>query len=241
MTLRIYGPDEPWPTKKLPSHFRKPLEQAQAAGWSLHHHGAAHLFGTLVCPAGECDPHVHTFKIDGTASGSTFWAMEASKTVTKKCQHGVGTSGSKVKDRQAECERLLAGAEKLLVRVSDGLDRVERSREAIAVLDQLDMQLEAADATVQEALAADQEQAQEEALQAAYDAEGAPEIEDLDRELSAAEDAVAESNDVAAKLRRSRETLARPLFERGSACLDRISELRIRLDGLKSGGEAADR
>jgi hypothetical protein len=112
MTLRIYGPDEPWPTKKLPSHFRKQVEQAQTAGWSLHHHGADHWWGTLVCPAGENDPHVHTFKVDATARGSTFWAQEASKTVTKKCQHGAVVSGSKVKSRQAECERLLDGAER---------------------------------------------------------------------------------------------------------------------------------
>lgn len=217
------------------------MEQAQAAGWTLHHHGAAHQFGTLVCPAGEGDPHRHTFKIDGTASGSTFWAMEASKTVTKKCQHGTVTSGSKVKDRQAECERLLSGAEELLVKVSNGLDQVERYQEAVAVLAQLDMQLEAAEATVQEALAADQEQAQDDALQAAYDADGAPSVEDLDRDLAAAEDAVTESNEVAGKLRRSRETLARPLFERGSACLARITELRVRLDGLASDVEAADR
>lgn len=217
------------------------MEQAQAAGWTLHHHGAAHQFGILVCPAGEGDPHRHTFKIDATASGSTFWAMEASKTATKKCRHGTVTSGSKVKDRQAECERLLSGAEKLLERVSDGLDQVQRYQQAVAVLAQLDMQLEAAEATVQEALAADQEQAQDEALQATYDADGAPSVEDLDRDLDTAADAVTESNEVAGKLRRSREALARPLFERGSACLTRITELRVQLDWLTFKGESADR
>lgn len=237
MTLHIYGPDEAWPTKKLPSHFRKPMEQAQAAGWSLHHHGADHWFGTLVCPAGEGDPHVHTFKVDATARGSEFHAVEASKTVTKKCQHGTLASGSRVKDRQAECERLLGRAERLMGRVVDGLDQIERYHDAVELLGQLDMQLEAAEATVQEALAADQEYEEEDALQAAYDAERAPPVGELDRDLTAAEDAVAESNNVAAKLKLSRETLARPLLQRGAVCLGRISELRARLDELVSGGK----
>jgi hypothetical protein len=236
MTLRIYRPGEPWPTKKLPSHFRKAVEQAQAAGWSLHHHGADHWWGTLVCPAGEDDLHVHTFKVDATARGSTFWAQEASKTVTTKCRHGTVVPGSKVRSRRAECERLLDRAEQLLDKVSDGLDQAERYQAAVAVLDQLDLQLEAAEATVREALAEELAQAEAAALQAVYDTSQVPRVAELAADLGAAESAVGESNSVAAQLGRNRENLARPLVERGSACLERSERLRTRLGGLTSAG-----
>ena len=240
MTLRIYGPEESWPADKLPSHFRKPVEQARGAGWSLHHHGADHWWGTLVCPAGDDDPYVHTFKVDATARGSAFWAQEASKTVTRKCQHGSVATGSKVKSRQAECGRLLDGAERLLDKVADGLDQAERHQAAVVALEQFGLQLEAAELTVGEALAEQLAQAEGDALQAVYDTEQAPSVGALGRDLNVAESAVGTSDDIATQLSRNRVSLARPLLERGAACLERIAKLRSRLTGLSSGIEAAD-
>ncbi|MGX7678282.1 hypothetical protein ACSMXN_05235 [Jatrophihabitans sp. DSM 45814] len=220
MTLQIFGADEAWPTESLPSHFRKPMQQAQAAGWSLHYQGADHWYGTLVCPAGESDPHVHTFKIDKTARGSGFFAAEASKKVTRNCRHGESGDGSKVKDRDAECAQLLDAAERLLDKVETGLDQAEAHQAAGRTLDQIEAQLDAADATV------------EQALSDVYETQDAPSPDDLSDELDAAEASAVEANCTALRLSRGRPRLAKPHQERARLCRERVAALRSRLDPL---------
>ena len=85
-----------WPVHDK-SHWRKPMAQAQAAGWILEYIGAPHLFGYAHCPKKQ-----HKFKIDKTASGAGFWATEASKIITRNCRHGPTSEAGKVQARRDE-------------------------------------------------------------------------------------------------------------------------------------------
>ncbi|MCW2608436.1 MAG: hypothetical protein JWO60_3129 [Frankiales bacterium] len=117
----LYQPSDTWPEHDKP-HWRKPMQQAQAAGWRLEYIGAPHTFGHVICPAGE-----HKFKIDKTASGSTFWAKEASKIITRNCRHGLIGVAGKVKARQDE-------ASAALLMLTTILDSVEHD---IAILEEI--------------------------------------------------------------------------------------------------------
>ncbi len=245
---RDYGPDETWPTHKK-AYWRAPLEQARAAGWTLHYVDAPHTFGTAACPAGE-----HTFKIDGTATGAAFFAAEASKIVTRKCRHGAGTQAGKVRERVERGAELLERAEQLLDMAESKLSHIEVYQASWSIVgsleaesDQLQMQIDTAELTLAEAdciadgaalhrdeltaleaeLAVVEAQLESE-LTTADSLDEPPAADVVEESLEAARQQVGEAEDVAVALRR-REGLAKPLAQRARRARARIDDLRARL------------
>jgi len=214
----VYGPDETWPEHQKP-FWNVALKQAREAGWTFTTGG--HWFGVVSCPAGE-----HTFNVDKTARGGETKAKEVPKQL-RSCQHGTpATLGSKVAARRAECERLLLRAEDLISAAARDLWRAEQRQAAFTEFDRLRIVLDTADATADEVLAAEQEQA----LERAADLEDAPGAADIARTLGDADVAAGEARDVAAKIRR--QGIAVPLRTRAQAARSRVSELRERLERL---------
>jgi|SRR5215475_3330475 len=217
MSVTVYGPSMTWPGHQKP-HWRRALRQAREAGWTLKHLGAPHRFGVVVCPAGE-----HTFDVDCTARGSETKALEVPK-LLRRCEHGEPTAtGPRVAERLERAWRLLDRAEQLISIALEDLERVEARHAALAELDRVELLLAAADATVDEVLAAAQEEALERAAELA-DAPGAGVIaETLDR----AEAAVNEATVVVRQIRRARP--AGELRIRAETAKVRIDMLRVRL------------
>lgn len=214
----VYGPGETWPEHQRP-YWNVALKQARAAGWTFTTGG--HWFGVASCPAGE-----HTFGVDKTAKGGETKALEVPK-LLRSCQHGMPTtSGSKVAARRAECERLLTRAEELISIAAADLRLAEQRQEAFAELDNLSVVLDTADATVNEVLAA----AQDEALDRAAELEDAPDSADIASTLGKAEQSAGNAAEVAAKIRRP--GVAGPLLLRANTAKASIAELRERLTTL---------
>jgi len=111
--------DETWPEHDKP-HWRKPMKQAQAAGWSLEYIDAPHLFGYAWCPGKQ-----HKFKVDKTATGAAFWASEASKIITRNCRHGTATGAGKVRERQDTALRTLEALDSVLDAVGRDIEILE--------------------------------------------------------------------------------------------------------------------
>jgi hypothetical protein len=208
----VYGPDETWPDHQKP-YWNVALKQARAAGWSLTTGG--HWFGVASCPSGE-----HTFGVDKTARGGETKALEVPK-LLRSCQHGTPTtSGSKVAARRAECERMLTRAEELISIATADLRLAEQQQEAFAELDNLSVVLETAAATVNEVLAA----AQDEALDRAAELEDAPDPVDIQTTLGEAEHSASNAAELAGKIRRP--GVAGPLLARANAAKASIGALR---------------
>lgn len=218
MSSDVYGPDETWPEHQKP-YWNVALRQARAAGWSLTTGG--HWFGVVSCPSGE-----HTFGVDKTARGGETKALEVPK-LLRSCQHGTPTaSGSKVALRRAECERMLTRAEELISIATADLRRAEQRHEAFAELDNLSVVVETADATVNEVLAA----AQDEALDRAVGLEDAPDPAEIGTTLGEAELFAGNAAEVAGKIRRP--GVAGPLLARANTAKASIVQLRERLATL---------
>lgn len=245
----VLGPDKTWPTHKKP-HWRAPLNQAWAAGWTLEHIDAPHTFGFIRCPAGQ-----HVFKIDGTARGSEHFATEASKTITGKCRHGTAVGGGKVHQRKEAVDQLFDTVDDLLgaaERTIDALEAVEASWEIVADLEgraaQLQLQLDTASLTVDDALRSTHE-AEEELLEveaqldqelgAVAGMDPSPPAE-IQASLAEAECVVDRAEDVGAELRRGRAALADQIRKRAAAARDRISILRERLRAAQERHGTAD-
>ena len=220
MSATDYSPDDTWPSHQKP-HWKVALRQARSAGWTLRYLGAAHWFGVVVCPAGE-----HTFSVDSTARGAETIAKEVPK-LLRACPHGgAGQGGSKVARRLAECDRLLAGAEQLIDMADGELVRAEAKRAALAELDRIELLLETAEASVDESLAA----IQDEALERAAELDDAPEPELVAVTLVEATEAVDAATAVAVRIRRA--TVVDPLAERARRAAERIAGLWTRIELL---------
>jgi hypothetical protein len=246
----VYGADDTWPDIGK-AHWRKPLEQARAAGWTLTHIGAPHRLATAHCPAGE-----HSFMVDSTADGSSFWAAEASKKITQRCRHGRVSGAGKVASRKERSAALLARVDDLLDLVERGvqdLEAVEGAWALVAELEgrvqQLMMQLDTASLTLAEALGVDVEglaedlEAAEERLDvelaAAVDLEDPPAVVALEGSLAEADVAVGEVEAVARALR-NRPSLAADLVQQSSRDRERLGDLRRRLGAAQERPPAAD-
>lgn len=236
----VYGPDGTWPDIGK-AHWRKPLAQAREAGWTLTHVGAPHLLATVLCPGGE-----HSFKVDSSAGGSSFWAAEASKKITQRCRHSRSKGKGKVTERKELAARLLARIDELLEVVERGVQDLEALEGAWALAAELDgrvqqlmMQLDTATLTLAEALGVDVDGLAEEllAVEERLDVElaTAVEMEDpppkvaLQGALDEADAVVGEVEEVARALCK-RPALAADLVQQAAKARERVCELRRRLN-----------
>jgi hypothetical protein len=137
-------------------------------------------------------------------------------------------TGSKVRVRQEECERLLHEADRLISIADAGLTSAEAQAAAWADLERIEAQLETAEANLAEVLRRELE----EALQAADDADDAPEPDTIAATLDDAATAVTRSESVATVLKMRKPKLAQPLLNRAQAARVRIADLRDRLGAL---------
>lgn len=211
--------------------IRKPfwneaLDEARSAGWTLVYVNAPHKFGVVSCPGGE-DSIRHSFMVDKTAVGGETKSREARKAI-RNCRHGSAVNGSKVRDRQAECQRLLDEAERLIDLADSRLTLAEAKQAAWAELERIEVQLETAAANLAEILREQQEQA----WQAAQDFDDAPGPDAIAENIGDAAAAVDGSEKVATALKVGRPRLAQPFLDRAEASRARIRELRQRLLAL---------
>jgi hypothetical protein len=216
-----YGPDETWPQHQKP-FWKEVLTEARSAGWTLEYIGS-HRFGVVSCPGGE-DGNRHTFKVDQTAVGGETKSLEARKRI-RNCRHGSVADGSKVRVRQAECERLLDQAERLINRADAGLARAEAAQAALTELERIQAQLETADANLIAILREEWEWAE----RALDDSEDAPTPYAIAEDLDKAVAAVTEGERAAIVLKVRRPHLAAPLLGRARAAKLCIEGLRARL------------
>ena len=222
-----YGPDDTWPRHQKP-WWNEALAEARAAGWTLNHIDAPHRFGVVSCPS-EDDGTRHSFMVDKTARGGETKSKEARKLVLNVCQHASTVTGSKVRVRQDECERLLHEAERLISIADTGLTLAEAHVAAWADLERLETQLETAAANLAEVLRREQE----DAWQAAEDVgDDAPEPDSIAATLDDAASVVTRSESVATALRVRKPKLAESLLSRAQAARVRIGDLRDRLGAL---------
>ena len=225
MSAQRYAPDETWPRHQKP-YWNEVLRDARAAGWTLNYIDAPHRFGEVSCPGGE-DGNRHSFMVDKTARGGETISREARKLILS-CRHGPTTNGAKVRDRQAECERLLSEAERLVQAADAGLTLAE-GREALwGEIERIERQLETAAANLAEIL--EEEGA---VLLAAVDAEQVPDPESISATLDDAMTAVTNSESVATALKVRKPQLAKPYLDRARRARIRIQELRLRLAALQ--------
>ncbi|HJQ02730.1 MAG TPA: hypothetical protein VJ851_14105 [Jatrophihabitans sp.] len=211
----MFGPDAMWPSHQKP-YWNDALKLARDAGWSFTTGG--HWFGVVSCPAGE-----HTFVVDKTARGGETKALEVPK-LLRRCQHGNAvTDGSKVTARQAECERLLARAEELILTATNDVARAEEQQRAFAEWDRLNLVLDTAEATVDEVLAA----TQEEALERVLALENVPGQAAIGLDLDEASQMLETAATLASKIRRP--GIADPLRSRANDAKAGIAALRQRL------------
>ncbi len=224
MSVQRYAPDETWPRHQKP-YWNEVLSDARAAGWTLNYIDAPHRFGEVSCPGGD-DGNRHSFSVDKTARGGETISREARKLI-RSCRHGLTTNGAKVRDRQAECERLLSEAERLVQAADAGLTSAE-GREALwGEIERIERQLETAVANLAEIL--EEEGA---VLLAAVDAEEVPDSESISAALDDAMTAVANSESVATALKVRKPRLAKPYLDRARRARIGIQELRLRLAAL---------
>jgi hypothetical protein len=145
-----------WPRHQK-QWWNEALGEARAAGWTLNHIDAPHRFGIASCP-GEDDDARHSFMIDKTARGGETKSKEARKLI-RVCHHAAAATGSKVRQRQEECERLLDEADRLISIADEGLTLAEAYAVAWTDLERLETQLETAAANLVEALREEQDEA----------------------------------------------------------------------------------
>jgi hypothetical protein len=216
---RKYGPDETWPSHEK-KHWHEPLAEARLAGWTLTYVNAPHRFGIVSCPAGE-----HTFDVDKTAKGAETRAKESRKKI-RRCGHPpIGP----VKDQQDKSENLLDVSDHIATEVEQGLSDAEAKQNAQEVLGRLEVQLATATCNVDEVLSAEQDAA----LQAAVDADDAPDPPVLEAKLDDANAALTDGESTARSLGRGHPGVARPLLERARNLHERIDVLRSRLTALQ--------
>lgn len=131
-------PDQPWPDHHA-QHWRKALELAREAGWTLIYNGPdAHTWGWLHCPGG-----FHKFKVDKTARGSETVANEVIK-VVRRCQHGPESVLPKWKQRVHFCEHRLTTVRQILAVATarvEAMEAVEAGWSAINELEQREVEL----------------------------------------------------------------------------------------------------
>lgn len=228
--MKVYRSGESWPTTSLPAHWVKPMEQAQAAGWTLYFYDAPHTFAVLGCPADENAADRHTFKIDHTAKGSAFFASEATKKV-KKCAHGTPQTGSKVKQRVAHCEDLLQVAETLIESVGRDLEQAQVADRGL--LELVDERLQTAALNLDEALAAGDESS------GGSDAELAVAVS-IEEDLLSASTSASEATATATALKRGRPHLAEGFLTRARSAQQEVERLRGVLEALMFGVGGAD-
>lgn len=219
-----YGPGDSWPRHQK-QWWNEALAEAHAAGWTLNYIDAPHTFGVVSCPS-EDDDTRHSFMVDKTARGGETKSKEARKLV-RSCQHASGATGSKVRSRQEECERLLHEAERFISIADAGLTSAEARAAAWADVERIETQLETATANLAEVL----REEQEEAWQAAEDADP-PEPDTIAATLDDATTAVTMSESVATTLKMRKPKLAQPLLSRAQAARVRIADLWDRLRAL---------
>ena len=217
-----YAPTETWPEHQKP-YWNEALAEARRAGWTLTYIGAPHKFGVVSCPQGE-----HTFLVDKTATGGETKSKEARKRI-RTCRHGSVQDGSKVQAREAECKHLLDSADLLICDAEAGLARAETQQDAWAELELLEVQLQTAELTVNEALSAEQEAAWGGVL----DVDDAPDPPEIAAVLDDAAAVVAQGEEIANVLGRGRPGLAKPLLRRAHRAESRIVDLRDRLRVLQ--------
>jgi signal transduction histidine kinase len=220
-----YGPGDSWPRHQK-QWWNEALAATRAAGWTLNYIEAPHRFGTVSCPSKDDDSR-HSFMVDKTARGGETKSKEALKLV-RACQHASTVTGSKVRQRQEECERLLREAERLISIADTGLTLAEAQAAAWADLERLETQLETAEANLAEVLRGEVE----EALRAADDADDAPEPDTIAVTLDDAAAAVTRTESVATALKVRKPKFAEPLLNRAQAARVRIADLRDRLRAL---------
>jgi hypothetical protein len=216
-----YGPGDSWPRHQK-QWWNEALAEAHAAGWTLTYIDAPHTFGVVSCPSEDGDTR-HSFMVDKTARGGETKSREARKLV-RGCQHASAATGSKVRQRQEECERLLHEAEQLISTADAGLTSAEARAAAWADVERIETQLETAAANLAEVL----REEQEEAWQAAEDAD-VPEPDTIAATLDDATTAVTRSESVATALKMRKPKLAQPLLNRAQVARVRIADLRERL------------
>lgn len=259
----IYGSEDTWPVHKK-AYWRAPLELAQAAGWTLTYLDAPHTFGHVACPTGQ-----HRFKVDSTANGASFFAAEASKTIERKCRHGVATGAGKVQERVQNGRALLDRVDEILDSTESDLAVAEAYQGAWAIVedlealsDQLRLRLATATATLTYALRGSDEPdaaepGDEDALvsladeltrvETDLDAELAladslghkPDTDPIANALTEASDTLGNAEQVADALRR-RPALAAGLHERAGKARARISHLEGRLVTVQERSASAD-
>lgn len=218
MSAVKYGPNETWPSHEK-KHWHDPLAAARQAGWTLTYVNAPHRFGIVSCPAKE-----HSFAVDQTAKGSETKAKEALKRIAW-CNHPMGD----VRDRRDESRRLLDLAARLAVEVEEGLGAAEAKRDAWAVLDRLELQLDTAASNVDAALIA----AEEATWEVAMAVDDAPDPPAMEGRLDEAASALAGGESLAKSVRSSYPGVARPLLDQAKSLRAHIAELRLRLQGLQ--------
>jgi hypothetical protein len=169
--------------------------------------------------------------VDMTARSGETHSRKALKRI-RECPHGTVVAGSKVKARQEECERLLNRADRLIEEAASGLARAEARQAALAELQRMQTQLEAAEANLAEILPVHEDEDEDEVLHAVYDTDDAPVPSDISEVLNDAQNAVVGGESVAAALLIRRPRLAKLLLDRAKEAHSRIAALRRRLDAL---------
>ena len=220
-----YGPDETWPRHQKP-YWNEALSAARTAGWTLKYIDAPHRFGDLFCPGGE-DGVRCSFTVDKTAKGGETKSREALKLI-RGCGHGSVIQGSKVRARQAECQRLLDHANRLIDIAATGLAAAEAQQAAWAELERIQTQLESAEANLAEVLREEENAA----LQAIYDTDNAPVPSDIADALDDVLVVVANGESAATALKVRKPQLAKPFLDRARQARTRIAGLRVRLEAL---------
>lgn len=241
------GPGDTWPSPKKP-YWRKPMDQARDAGWSFDRVDAPHTLGWAWCPA-----HEHSFKVDSTASGAEFHAVEASKEVTQRCRHGSNLPGGKVKQRQRQAQEHLATIDRLLDGCERDIAALEQAgaawERALALEIQRDailLRLETASLTVEAVLAGvsaedddgdvavvEEEMAAELGLVA--ELEPLPAVGALRESLAEAEEQLGSVDELARQLKR-RSRVAEDVGRDASLRRQRVESLRTRLDDVERRG-----
>lgn len=252
MSAQVLPPNERWPTHKKP-WWRSALDDARAAGWTLHYLGAPHAFGSVSCPAGQ-----HTFDVDQTAKGGDRKAAQAALKI-QRCTHRASPDApvATTAARLRRCNKLISTAEELTANAGRSVEALEAEQAARALVadleeqwERLELILETAELTLDEAAGEDRldavlEDRESELAQvvaalegemAALDALPAPpHPADVTGTLETAAVAVDDATAEAQALGRARSHMTEPLLERAQAVRVRIQDLRDRLEAVRNG------
>lgn len=207
----LYGNGDQWPSHQK-AYWRTAMGRAQNAGWTFEHVDAPHTFGWLLCPCSQ-----HNVKVDKTARGAEAFAARI-PTRIRACEKARGMDSTSVKLVRAE--HLLARAEELVSGAESSIGQFWQIQCARDELDRIELQIETADLTLQDAV-----------VQAVIDAEdAAPDPSDVGARVDRAEDHADDAEGVLTTV--SRITKAKAYTDRLTELRERIRTIRVQIEAV---------